>query len=193
MQLAFDKDQHAYTVNGRSVPSVTQVLQPLELLDGIPADVLEHARIRGQHVHEAMALLVRESLDWDSLDPELRPYIEGGKRFLDESGITVVASEYRVACAKLRLAGTLDLVGVLRNSEALLDFKATATLPKTVGPQTSAYERLYRSMLGGITRRRYCVLLKPGDYKLHQLTDPADWSIFQSALNIHHWRNRNAA
>lgn len=193
MRIEFDKDQHAYRVNGRAVPSVTQVLVPLDLLEGIPLATLEHARIRGQHVHEAMALLVRDALDWDSLDPQLRPYIEGGRRFLEESGITVIASEYRVACARLRCAGTLDLLGHWRKSEALIDFKATATLPPSVGPQTSAYDRLYTATYGGRSRRRYCVLLKPNDYKVYPLTDPADWSIFQSCLNLIHWKQRHAA
>jgi hypothetical protein len=193
MRLEFDQAAHAYTLNGRRVPSVTQVLQPLEMLDGIPDGVLERARLRGQHVHEAMALLVRDELDWSSLDHELVPYIEGGKRFLDESGLTVIASELRVGCARIRCAGTLDLLAHWRKSETFIDFKATAVMPATVGPQTAAYERLYQSMFGGRSRRRYCVRLLPGDYKVHPLTDPADWSIFQSALNIHHWRQRNAA
>lgn len=189
VQIEFDKSLHVYTLNGSLVPSVTQVLQPLDMLDGIPFHILERARIRGQHVHEAMALLVRDQLDWASLDAELVPYIEGGKRFLDESGVVAVASEQPVACPRLRCAGTPDLLAYWRDAEGLFEFKATAAIPKTVGPQTAAYDRL----AGGKARKRYCVHLKPGDYRIVPLTDPADWSIFQSALNIWHWRNRNAA
>lgn len=192
IDLQFDAASHIYRLNGRRLPSVTQVLQPLEMLDGIPADVLEHARIRGQRVHEAMALLVRDDLDWSSLDPELVPYIEGGKRFLDESGLTVIASELRVGCARIRCAGTLDLLAHWRNSEAVIDFKATAAIPPTVGPQCAAYDRLYQSMYGGKPRKRYCVQLKPNDYRVHPLTDPADWSIFQSCLNLILWREQHA-
>jgi hypothetical protein len=193
MQLLFDKSTHSYTLNGRAVPSVTQVLEPLEMFDGIPAHVLEAARERGQFVHEAMALLARDALDWSSLDLDIVPYVEGGKRFLEESGAIVIASEMRVACARIRCAGTFDLLAHLRDTECLIEFKATAALPRTVGPQTAAYDRLYQSMRGGRPRKRYCVQLKPGDYKVHPLTDPADWSVFQSCLNIHHWRNKNAA
>lgn len=193
MQLAFDKSTHTYTLNGRAVPSVTQVLEPLEMFDGIPVHVLEAARERGQFVHEAMALLVRGALDWASLDVSLVPYIEGGKRFLDESGAVVIASEQRVACPRIRCAGTFDLLAHMRDAECLIEFKATAALPRTVGPQTAAYERLYQAMHGPSHRRRYCVQLKPGDYKVHPLTDPADWSVFQSCLNIHYWRNKNVA
>jgi hypothetical protein len=193
MHLLFDKSTHTYELNGRAVPSVTQVLEPLEMFDGIPSHVLEAARERGQFVHEAMALLVRDALDWSSLDVSLVPYIEGGKRFLEESGAVVIASEMRVACPKIRCAGTFDLLAYLRDAECLIEFKATAALPRTVGPQTAAYERLYAAMHAGKPRKRYCVQLKPGDYRVHPLTDPADWSVFQSCLNIHYWRNKNAA
>jgi hypothetical protein len=193
MRLEFDKSLHEYTLNGKRVPSVTQVLGSLESLEGIPSGVLEHARQRGQRVHEAMALLVRDDLDWSSLDPELVPYVMGGKRFLDESGAVVIASELRMACSKIRCAGTLDLLIEWKNAEGIVDFKATAAVPRTVGPQTAAYDRLYQSMFGGRARKRYCVQLKPGDYSVHALTDPTDWSVFQSALNIHHWRQKNAA
>lgn len=193
MRLEFDKSAHAYTVNGQAVPSVTQVLAPLEILDGIPQAVLERARVRGQHIHEAMALLVRDDLDWSSLDPDLMPYIEGGKRFLEESGAVVIASEMRVACPLIRCAGTLDLLAHWRDADSLIDFKATATVPATVGPQTAAYERLYQAMHSCRPKKRYCVQLKPGDYKVHPLTDPADWIVFQSCLNIYHWRSKNAA
>lgn len=193
MQLAFDKPSHTYTLNGRPVPSVTQVLEPLEMFDGIPAHVLEAARERGQLVHEAMALLVRDALDWSSLDLDIVPYLEGGKRFLEESGVIVIGSEMRLACGKVRCAGTLDLFAMWRDCESVIEFKATAALPRSVGPQTAAYDRLYQSMHGGRPRKRYCVQLKPGDYRVFPLTDPADWSVFQSCLNIHYWRNKNAA
>jgi hypothetical protein len=139
-----------------------------------------------------MALLVRNELDWESLDPELVPFIFGGKRFLDESGVTVIASETRVYCSRLRVAGTLDLAAHWRKSECIFDWKATAIVPRTVGPQTAAYENLYRSMYGGRTRRRYVVQLRANDYRVLPLSDPSDWNIFHSALNLHHWKHKHA-
>jgi hypothetical protein len=192
MRIDFEKDRHEYRIDGIPVPSVTQVIKPLENFEGIPLDVLEAARVFGQHVHEACALLVRDLLDWSSLDSALVPYLIGAKRFLDESGITVIASEMRLACPRLRVAGSLDLIGVLSSSEAVLDFKVTAAVPYSVGPQTSAYERLYRNMFGGQPRKRYCVLLQPEDYRVTRLTDPADWNIFLSCLNLHHWKHTHA-
>lgn len=192
-RLEFDKESHTYRYAGIPLPSVTQVLDPLLELEGIPKHLLEAARLFGTHVHEACHLLVRGELDWSSLDPALVPYIVGAKRFLEESGMVVIASELRVTgiAGGVHCAGTLDIVGVLRNHECVIDWKSTATIPKTVGLQTAAYERFYRMQRGGPQRKRYCVQLREGDYRLHVLNDPADWNYFLSALNIHHWRHKH--
>jgi len=193
MPLEFDQPTHVYRLDGRVVPSVTQVLDPLLELDGIPRAVLEAARIFGTHVHEACHLMVRGELDWARLDPELVPYVEGACKFLKDSGFTVIASELRVASAKLGCAGTLDLAGVLHRSECICDWKSTAVMPPTVGPQTAAYEEFYRAERGGRPRKRFCVQLKPNDYRIYPLTDSSDYSIFLSALNLYHWRRKRAA
>lgn len=187
-EILFDEAEHSYLVNGRRFPSVTQVLSLLEDLSGIDGNTLEYARERGHAVHVGMALLVRNELEWETLDDELYSYLRGGQRFLIESGVTVIASECRVADESLRLAGTLDLVAHYRNAESVFDFKATAAMPPSVGLQTAAYERLYRATYGGRERRRWCVRLKPNDYQLSEMKDPTDWSYFQSALNCHHWK-----
>lgn len=191
VKLEFEPIFHEYRIDGRIAPSVSQVLAPLEDFESVPRETLESARIFGQHVHEACALLVRDELDWASLDPALVPYLMGARRFLEESGITIIASETRVVCPKLRVAGTLDILGHWRNTECVIDWKATAAIPRSVGPQTSAYEQLYRSMRGGAKRRRYCVQLRDNDYRVVPLTDPADWNIFLSCLNL--WRYKNAS
>jgi hypothetical protein len=192
--IGFDAVKHAYTINLRPVPSVTQVLAGLDDFSDIPADVLEFARTRGQHVHEAMALLARDALDWSSLDPQLLPYVEGGRRFFDESGLTVVASELVVGSALYRVAGTLDLIGYWRGSECLIDFKVMTRYPHTVGPQTAGYRLLYsETYKTRAPTRRLGVLLMPNNYRVKPLDDKRDETIFLSALNIHHWSASHVA
>jgi len=195
MQLEFDNPTHTYRIDGRVVPSVTQVLDPLLELDGIPHDVLEAARVFGTHVHEAVNLMVRCQLDWSRLDPYLLPCVNGAKNFLKDTGFIVLASELRVCSPKLRCAGTLDLDGILNEWPSVIDWKSTTVVPPTVGPQTSAYEQMRREQSGGRKRKRFCVQLGgqfPRGYKLHELKDPSDYNIFVSALNIHHWRAKRA-
>lgn len=196
MLLSFEPQTHTYRVGGVIYPSVTEVLGPAEtfagLFDGVPAAALEVAKDRGSYVHEAMALLARGSLDWDSLADPWVQYIRTGERFLTDSEIVVTGSEVPVYSERLRVAGTIDLLGVWRGRSALLDFKASAVVPVTVGPQTAGYGFLYRDLYGNKGRvHRYCVHLTPTEYRVIPLEDSRDEAIFLSSLNLFHWGSRH--
>src|SRR6185312_4282164 len=170
---AFTEADHSYVVDGVPCVSVTTVLQPLQMFDGIPAAVLERARVFGSHVDAACNLLVRGELDWPSLHPNLMPYVNAAAAFLRESRIVITGNQVRVGSSRMRAAGTIDLVGILNGHEGLFDFKAThAVAPRTVGPQTAGYDYLYRDQRGGRPRKRFCVHLSPSGYKVIPLTDP---------------------
>lgn len=192
--LHFDAATHTYTVAGERWPSVTQVLSLLEDWSAVPEHVREAAKERGRCVHEAIALDVRGQLDWVSLDDVLVPYLEGWQRFVADSGVVIVASEFRVAHPELRVAGTLDLDVVLSGCHGQIDIKS-GWVPHTVGYQTAGYEGLRARMLGlpkpDPRRKRWCLQLNPKlsrGYKLHPLTDKNDWNSFVSCLNT--WRLR---
>lgn len=197
IDLAFNEERHEYRLNGRIVPSVTDVLQPLEMLDGIPWETLEAARIFGQHVHLACHYHNTGELEWTTLDEKLAAYVRGFLKFLADSGFVVLASEERVASVKCGYAGTLDLRGVMgrrsvRARRALIDIKSTATMPRTVGPQTAGYANAYTETTGEKVDDRYCLHLGPDSYKLVKLTDGRgvqDLTVFISALNIHRFRS----
>jgi len=189
--LAFDETAHQYRLEGRPVPSVTQVLQLIDSFEGVPLDVLERAREFGQHVHRAVELDSKGELDEDSLDPALAEYVAGWRKFLREHRATVIASEVRVVSERLRFAGTLDSLVEIDGEDWLIDIKSGAIPTRTVGPQTAAYEYALRELLMCSRRplRRACVRLLPNDYRFVRLRDSRDWNVFVSALNIHQWRN----
>ena len=192
-ELTFDEASHTYRVGGKVWPSVTQVLEPLQFLDGVPWAVLEAARKFGTHVHQAVHLWNVGNLDEESLDPHLAPYLAGWKKFLADTGAEVVVSERRILNRRLRYAGTLDSVIRWRQRFHMLDVKSGA-MPKTVGLQTAAYREALRSECGSLVLSpvRYCVQLTGfGDYRLHKLTERTDFNYFTSALNVHRWRTTN--
>lgn len=192
MHVEFDKQTHTYKLNGRRIPSVTQVLAPLEDFSRVPHDVLEAARLFGQHVHEACDLFNRGELDWLSLDPALVPYVESWRKFINDTGAVVIASEMRLVHPTLGYAGTPDVILAWGNRTVLPDLKSTATVPHTVGAQTAAYAKAYQSMVGGREPDRYCIQLgADGKYKLHPRRDPADWSLFLSCLNIFKFKEKH--
>lgn len=189
-ELQFDESTHAYSVGSRKVPSVTQVLRQIDDLEGIPHDLLEAAAHFGRHVHQAVDLFNKGTLDEATLDPFLEPYLAGWQLFLKQTGAGVLESERRVYHRKLNYGGTFDQIVAWHTLPELVDVKSGAAVPRSVGPQTAAYRMAYLSEdpSNQLGRARYCVhLLGNGKYKLSKYTDPQDWTIFVSALNCWNW------
>src|SRR5580698_1030198 len=100
--LQFDAEHHIYRYDGRIVPGVTSVLEPLQMLQGVPWAVLEAAREFGQHVHLACHLWNQGILDVAALDPALIPYLRDWQLFIKETGFEVKQSETPVYHAQLK-------------------------------------------------------------------------------------------
>jgi hypothetical protein len=188
-QLEFDAATHIYRdPEGRVVPGVTSVLEPLQLYEWednpyITAEILEAARDFGQNVHLACHLFDMGELDEAALSLPLVPYLNGWKAFLLETGATITHSEEMVWNIQAGYAGMLDKRGLLAKRRWLIDIKSGA-LPWTVGYQTAAYQEALPA--GERPRNRMAVQLLPnGRYRIHEQKDTGDFQIFLSALNIY--------
>lgn len=191
--VVYDEELHRYSIGDRTLPSVTQALNQISELDGIPKHLLERAAHFGRHVHLACHLFNIGTLDEDSVSAPLIPYLDGWKRFLSDTGAEVVVSEYRVHHPKLHYAGTLDAavrVKAWGRVPRILDLKSSDTVPRSTGPQTAGYREAYNQHeQEKLSKIRHCVhLTGKGRYKLHTYDDPRDWNIFLSCLNLHDWR-----
>ena len=193
--VEFDPATHSYTVAGRKFPSVTQIIGEarLENFDYVNAGVLDAARMFGRHVHEATHLYDIGELDIANLDHALVPFVEAWGQFLDDTGAVVISSEQPLVHEKLGYAGTPDRILSWGNRIVLPDIKATAAVPRTVGCQTAAYAKAYAAERRAREPHRYCIHLTPGGrgkpYKSHVRNDPADFSLFLSALNCYRFRH----
>jgi hypothetical protein len=189
MGRSFNPEKHTYELDGRAVPSVTQILAPHSGLEFVDRSVLEAAAEFGNHVHAACHLYNLERLDWPALDPELRPFVQAWMKFLEDTGAVVLDSERRVFSKRHGFAGTLDARVAWGRSNRLVDIKSTGGVPRTVGPQTAAYAEALHEETGERLRDRYCVhLAHDGRYTLHRLADPRDWQVFKAALVLYHWK-----
>jgi hypothetical protein len=182
VNIEFDEPSHTYKIDGVVVPSVTQCLKLLDPFQKVDRHILEAARLFGHQGHKAMTLLLKDRLNWATLDPVLKPYIEAGAEFLyRQHDFLVIAAEHVVASKTLGVAGTIDLIGEDERWTYIVEWKFTADQPWTAGAQTAAYERLYTR---SVRTKRLCVVLKPGKYDTVVLNDPADWNTFLSCLNV---------
>ncbi len=197
-ELTFEASSHTYTLEGRRLPSVTQVLEAaLHEMAEIPEHLVKAAGEFGQHVHAACDLLDRNELDHEALDARLVPYVGAYSQFLLESRALVLASELRVHHPKLGYAGTLDRkvlfpdrAGHYKRLPSVLDLKSASVVPRSVGPQTAAYREADRASGNQVDDIRYCLHLRAdGTYRLHRLEGPTDFVIFQSCLNVWSFKN----
>jgi hypothetical protein len=188
--LTFDPVAHEYRVDGSRVPGVTSVLRPLVDFSRVPADVLAAKADLGRRVHLACQLHDENDLDETSVEPDVAPYLAAYRRFLAETGATVVENERQVFDRVWRFAGTLDRVMLLDGRKVLLDLKTSLVTPATVGAQTAAYLHALDDL--AVTRRAALRLRPDGTYRLDALNDPNDWSVFLAALTLHRYAESHA-
>jgi len=191
--FAFDPVAHRYTLGDEVLPSVTEILAPLNDLSRVPADVLDTARARGKAVHAAVEQLELGRIDWATLSDEVAGYLTGWVAFKNDTGWVSDAVEQPLYCTAPRYAGTPDLIGQLGGVRTVLDLKATWMLHPAVGPQTAAYlnghnKRHPRSK----AVRRYALQLRPdGSYNGQPLNDPEDFAVFLNCYQLYHWKKRH--
>lgn len=193
--LTFDPDSHTYRFGGDIIPGVTRVLEPISSYAGVPRHILDAAAARGTYIHKCCEMLLWETLDWDSVMPEYRSYVDAFARFLDESGIEVELPEERVFHPVMRYAGTVDLVARVPRQKkmrrAIIDYKTSLKLMPSVGPQLAAYLEAQNAGQPADAEKvadRYGLhLKKDGTYVLEPYTSPNDLNVFRSCLVIHNF------
>lgn len=195
--VQFDAQAHIYTVGGRVIPSVTQVLADLSAREYAYVDrsTMDRAAALGTAVHRLIELDLADDLDEDDLTESLVPYLDAWRAFIALSGFVSVLSESRVHSARYGYAGTLDLFGILDGEAVLIDAKRTAQVPRIAGPQTAAYELALRECRPDVVKRatagrisRFALHLQPDrKWRLIPFTDTNDQRVFLSALTLHHW------
>lgn len=177
--LAFDPVAHRYTLDGRELLSVTQVLDAAGFIDR--QWFTDAAMVRGTAVHAAVQAFHQTGIA--PTDDVTAPFVDAYLDFQMEAGFQVDASEERVCDPLLGYAGTLDLRGRFRHfvvGTDLIDIK-TGAVPSWVGYQTAAYARL----LPTPTVRRWALQLRAdGTYRLEPLTARTDERVFRAALTV---------
>lgn len=200
MMLAFDEASHTYTADGVVVPSVTQVLAPLNGYGHIPPGVLETARQRGVAVHRMVELDCKGDLDEEGLPEWMLPALVNWRKFVAESGFEMLQSEYRVFNKSYGYAGTLDLFGTMRDgksawrTEAFIDIKRSFLAGPLIGVQLAGYKDAYLAQEGiGRNAKRFALkLTETGPYRLEPFTDKSDFHTFISLLNIHQFKRKHS-
>jgi hypothetical protein len=198
--LEFDPVEHRYRLFGVPVPSVTQVLRQAGYvnLGGVPSDVLERARDRGQRVHQALHFLFENDLDEASIDDEVRGYLESARAYITRDIVEVHRVEVRLWSERHFYAGTCDLIATHADGmRSVDDFKTGNPDDVAADMQTAAYlgsllemaaryDEL-RPLVRGPVSRRSIRLYRDGRPATAEVYGSSkDYSRFLAALTVVH-------
>jgi hypothetical protein len=176
MALQFDERTHTYTLDGSTLPSVTEILEAAGLVDYsfIPPATRQMALDRGSAVHQATAFDDEGDLDEASVPDNIMPYIQGWRKFKQDEGAIFEQIEHRGYHPQFQYAGTKDRrVRLPRRSKSPfdLDIKCGKAQP-WVWIQIAAYQGMDPEPRRVLP---FCVEL-PGDGTWREYPRPADWS-----------------
>jgi len=170
--IEFNEEKHIYTIDGRVIPSVTDICSPItaDHYGSINSAVLEMASRRGTAVHEATELIDLGSMPDD--DPEIDGYVNAYLDFLLDYNpkweYIEWVGHYKGEYDGLEFCGTVDRAGRVGDEFWVLDIKTTASPTKENYIATCCQTRAYEMMLetNHLCKRKILYLKKDGSYRL---------------------------
>ncbi len=191
-----------YRVDGVRVPSVTEILYICGLTDmsGIPDDVLEAARLRGEEVHSWCEMLDKGDVTPnDAPDSSIAGYVEAYIRFKVEAGFEVIHNEHPFVNERDRYAGMIDRVAYRRNLKQsarrfVTDLKCVALVSAATCHQVTGYAHGMDVCGGwppGAHGRESLQLRRDGTYRLKQYCRRDDYHDWAACVRLAHWKLNN--
>lgn len=179
----FDEAAHVYKLDGRKLPSVTQIIEGV-----MPRSFQPSAWYlsRGGAVHRAVQLAATGELDIESWHRDLTIALDehtagvivnktnAASKFLRETGYQIAETEIRLASRVHQYAGSLDAITVPKDDgPALIDWKSS--IEPRVELQLGGY-----AVLAGFDRGMYGIAVElrdDGNYRMH-LYEPGEMRRF---------------
>ncbi|NIW24060.1 MAG: hypothetical protein GWN29_05500 [Gammaproteobacteria bacterium] len=178
--IIFDAASHTYrTSTGVIVPSVTQALKYADGApdwSGVDPTVLAHAADRGRTVHEICRLFSEGTLNSETVDERLMPYLHGWQAFLRETTFEPV--EWEVVHhhpddgEQDEYVGRCDCYGYRGNDDGILIEIKTGAAQPTDAAQLAAYWEAWRVARSDDPIARGWLVRLPGNgsYKIEGLS-----------------------
>jgi hypothetical protein len=190
--FAFEPEGHVYTLHGDPIHGVTSVLTAQGILPDY-SGIDPFYAARGAAVHTAIELDLEDTLDIETLDPQLLPFMDRWWEIRDRLGIEPIWSEVMLCDPTRRYAGRLDLLCRITGSDDLwlLDWKTGDFHPGHFIQVAGGYAPIVSKALDGATVRVGVVSLANKNPKLETAsaddlaTSPA---VFRAALCVQQWR-----
>jgi ATP-dependent exoDNAse (exonuclease V) beta subunit len=172
----YDEINHEYYRNGKKLPSVTEICEPIsfERLDALQKAMVERAKQRGSRCHElAEEYLLVSELDIDEIESEYIPYMQQFVLWAKTYKPKVLYTEKKLFSDLF--AGTLDLICEIDGKTIIVDYKFTSAIDKkSLSVQLDGYDRLAK--INGIAvDESWFLHVKKDGYVFKPITKDSEW------------------
>lgn len=181
--VTFHEDDHSYWLGLARIPSVSEILQPLNTswLSTIPEAILNRKRDIGLAVHRACELIdTGYEIDPETLDDDVAGYVDGYRKFLIDTKPTWQSVERMVFDPARWYAGRLDRTGIVSGKPYVIDIKTSASVQPSVAVQLTAYAEADQDAHSEIAALQ---LLPKGDYRFVTVERQPD--VWAALLTLH--------
>ncbi len=149
----------------------------------VPLALIERAGAIGTAVHTACQFLDEGDLDNDTLDQTILPYVVAYQRWREQYAPEWEGIELQIESQELRLAGTIDRVGMIQGERYIVDIKSQKAKAKHWGLQIAGYYLLD----GKQAKRGILWVANDGSFKWLKYDDEREVAVFRSILEVSHW------
>ncbi|MBE7411374.1 MAG: hypothetical protein L6Q54_11485 [Leptospiraceae bacterium] len=182
MNLEYNAQEHEYKIDGKVVPSVTQLL-PFKKSDFVSEEDIEFARQEGIYIHDCINVwnTTKTVQDETIIEPYLK-FLDEAKRMFGK----LVLHETQIGSDNPKFAGTPDLVF----EDAIVDIKRTFHSRKIHALQCSAYGYLAAKNKVIKKTKNHLILVinkEDCDFRTHFVYDAQAEPMFISL--VHSWHS----
>lgn len=190
-KVELDHDKHIYRVDGKIRPGISELIRGSGILKGVVYGS-EEALWRGKVIHKALEYLNKGTLDWDTVDESVIPYLRAYQKFLADTGFKPKSWEISLFNPTLKYCGTYDVEGECNGEKWLIDTKTGLTslaLGSWVGIQTAAQCLLLQDPTQ--YKRFGLKITSESKYNLVPYTDLNDYNAFIAIIALRNWRKNH--
>lgn len=187
-KLVFDAKAHRYYLNGKQIPSVTQIIKGAGLMPDYSHRDMSAAEY-GTLVHNAVADLITGKPV--SVDPFVECAVMGFKAWQKLYNPQFILCEKLGVSEKYGYAGTCDIGAIIGKNKWLMDFKTGDYSPWHI-VQLSAYNEIFRAEKFTKFAALYLDPIEAGKFTFKEFKRTeilGGFSVFLNALNINKWKN----
>lgn len=189
-ELEFEERKHIYRLDGIQIPSVTQLMKPLDdmVYETIDSKILENAARRGTIVHNAIDNYLEFGIE--DIPEELRGYFDAFLAWKKKENPEIVAAERRVYHKALRYAGTCDLLCMINGKLTLVDYKTSSAIQPMLYPlQLEGYAKAWETHGVKVEEKLILHLKRDGKYAVHRYPqNPEYYSVIFALSTLYNYK-----